>query len=159
MVSHQCGFFHGSLNNWVRLNFFSHLEKLNGFSLVWILSCFLRLLESLNALLHFEQLKGFSPVWILSLVFKWPAWLNVLSHFEQLNGFSPVWVLSWAFKLPASVNFLSQFEQLNGFSVGFLKGEISRNSSDVLASMVKIELTFKIHWMCCSQLETKHTAN
>ena len=71
---------------------FSHI-----FTSVWILSCFWRLPESLNALSHLEQQNGFSLLWILSCVFNWLDVLNLFSHFEQLNGFSPVWILSWVF--------------------------------------------------------------
>ena len=48
-----------------------------------------------NALLHFEQLNGFSLMWILSCLFKLPTCLNILSHLEQLNGFSSVCILFW----------------------------------------------------------------
>ena len=95
IISLNCGFF--------------HVEQVNGFSSVWILSCFLRLLDCLNDLSHFEQLNGFSPVWILSWVFKWLDTPNFLSHFEQLNGLSPVWILSWLFKRTAWLNDLSRF--------------------------------------------------
>ena len=60
-----------------------HFEQLNGFSSVWILSCFSRLPESLNALLHFEQWNGFSSEWILSCFFKWEVCLNFLSHINK----------------------------------------------------------------------------
>ena len=54
-----------------------------------------------EALAHFLQLNGFSPVWVLSCFFKWPAIEKFLSHFEHLKGFSRLWVLSCSFKWPA----------------------------------------------------------
>ena len=54
--------------------------------------------KSWNALSNLEQGNGFSPVWILSCYFKVPLWLKTLSHLVHANAFSPVCVLQCFFK-------------------------------------------------------------
>ena len=77
--------------NWpLCLNALSHVEQANGFSPVWVLSCFFKSHLCINALRHLVQAYGFSPVWILLCVFNSLLVLNALSHLEQANGFSPV---------------------------------------------------------------------
>ena len=86
-------------------NVSSHFLQLNGFSLVWILSCSLRLLPSL-ASVH--------GVWFVSEWFSifWLFSFNVCLQFEQVNGFSLEESLSWSFKAVLS-NFWSHLAQLN----------------------------------------------
>ena len=70
--------------------------------------------KSWNALSNLEQGNGFSPVWILSCYFKVPHWLKTLSHLVHANGLSHVWVLSCFFEALLSLNALSHLEQGNG---------------------------------------------
>ena len=90
-------------------NVSSHFLQLNGFSLVWILSCSLRLLPSL-ASVH--------GVWFVSEWFSifWLFSFNVCLQFEQVNGFSLEESLSWSFKAVLS-NFWSHLAQLNVNSI------------------------------------------
>ena len=100
---------------------------------------------------HLEQLNGFSSVWILSWVFKLPFCVKVLSHFEQLNGFSSVCILSWVFKLPSCVKVLSHFEQLNSFSSVYIllwvkyedRGETNNQGKEVQDCWLYCCLNFK----------------
>ena len=99
--------------------FLSHCEQLNGLSPVWVLPCLFKWLEIEYLLSHWEQLNGLSPLWVLSCLFK----LADVDDWEQLNGLSPLWVLSYACSK---------------------SWEISRISSRVLSSKLKIELTYYI---------------
>ena len=88
MTSLLCVSFHASSNhNFVEM--LSHLEHVNGFSPVCILSCICKFTVLIKALLHMEQANGFSPVLVLSCIVKLPLWLKAFSHLEQANGFSP----------------------------------------------------------------------
>ena len=122
------------------------MEQLNDFSSVWILSCFIRLLEALNALSHFEQLNGFSSLWILSWAFKLPNVLNFLLHFEQLKGFSSVWILSWVFKWSVLLNDLPHFEQLMGFLKVAMFPVISELSVLLVTSLLMMGRLFNADW-------------
>ena len=47
-------------------------------------------LSCLLVRMHLEDLNGFSPVWVLSCFILWSDFKKLLSHFEHLKGFSPV---------------------------------------------------------------------
>lgn len=99
-----------------KLNFFSHLLQLTGFSPVWIMLCCFRFPFSRNFLPQSVQVKGFSPVWTLRCLPRAPLSLYLFLHMEQLKGFSPVWVLICATRVPLWEKFFPQTKQLKGFS-------------------------------------------
>ena len=111
MVSHQCGFFHESLNDQTA-GISCHI--LSSWMVPHQCGSFMSLqMIRPTDLSATKQLNGFSTVWILSFIFKFPGSLKFLSHFEHLNGFSPAWILTWQSNLPFVVNALLHSELLS----------------------------------------------
>ena len=81
---------------------------------LWVRTCFLWLLGSLNRLPHSVHSHGFSPVCKYKWVLRWLLCENFLPHALHSYGFSPVCMRMWLRKWSASPNFLSHWAHGKG---------------------------------------------
>ena len=77
-----------------------------GFCPVWILSWFLRVINTLKHLPHCLHLWDFSPVWNFACLRRCPPRLKHLPHHLHSKGFSPAWVLMCVARFPLWVKHL-----------------------------------------------------
>ena len=85
---------------------FLHLAHLNGFSPVWILSCFSKVHTAQRVLSHFNIVSG-DLLNAKELIKK-----KLFLHLGHWNGFSPVWILSYFSKVHTAKRGLSHFKTL-----------------------------------------------
>ena len=97
-----------------------------------------------NALWHKLHLYGFSPVWVLKWFFKVIMCANALWQSVHWYGFSPVWVRAWRVQLYSSMKRLYDINCtcMVFLQCGFLSGVWDNNFVQMFCNKIHIWIVF-----------------
>lgn len=82
----------------------------------WIRTCFFRWGRRVNVFSHMSHLCGFSPTWVLWCVWRACGKAYDFPQTSHLWGFSPVWIMRWSFQYSRREKDFPQVSHLCGFS-------------------------------------------